>query len=99
MFTRLWVPELAPVPDPFLQEPWKWTGAPGLLGRHYPEPIVDVAAAARAARDRVWGLRRAPGFADEAARVVDRHASRADGTGRFVNDRAPSHRRPGLWRR
>ncbi len=94
-FTRRWVPELAPVPDPFLQEPWKWTGAPGLLGRHYPEPIVDVAAAARAARDRVWGLRRAPGFADEAARVVDRHASRADGTGRFVNDRAPSRRRPG----
>ncbi len=92
-FTRRWVPELAAVPDAFLQEPWKWTGAPALLGRRYPEPIVDVAAAARAARDRVWGLRRAPGFADEAARVVERHASRADGTRRFVNDRAPARRR------
>jgi deoxyribodipyrimidine photo-lyase len=92
-FTRRWVPELATVPDAFLQEPWKWPGAAGLLGRRYPEPVVDVAAAARAARDAVWGRRTAPGFAAEAGRIVDRHASRADGTGRFVNDRAPAVRR------
>ena len=93
-FTRRWVPELAPVPDPFLQEPWKWTGAPGLLGRRYPEPIVDVAAAARAARDRVWGLRRAPGFADEAARDRATATQAVPTDARFVNDRAP-RRRPG----
>jgi deoxyribodipyrimidine photo-lyase len=90
-FTRRWVPELAGVPDAFLQEPWKWPGAPVLLGRRYPEPVVDVAAAARAARDTVWGLRRKAGFAEQAARVVARHASRADP--RFVNDRAPKVRR------
>ncbi len=89
-FTRAWVPELAGVPDAFLQEPWKW---PGSTGRRYPEPLVDVAAAARAARERLWGLRRAPGFAAEAAQVVERHASRADGTRRFVDDRAPRRRR------
>jgi deoxyribodipyrimidine photo-lyase len=92
-FTRRWVPELAAVPDTFLQEPWKWPGASGLLGKRYPEPVVDVAAAARAARDTVWGLRKGPGFAAEADRVVARHASRADGTGRFVNDRAPVRRK------
>jgi deoxyribodipyrimidine photo-lyase len=92
-FTRRWVPELAAVPDAFLQEPWKWPGASGLLGRRYPEPIVDVTAAARAAREVVWGRRAAPGFAAEAGRIVHRHASRADGTGRFVNDRAPAPRR------
>jgi deoxyribodipyrimidine photo-lyase len=91
-FTRRWVPELATVPDAFLQEPWKWPGAEGLLGRRYPEPVVDVAAAARAAREAVWGRRAAPGFAAEAVRIVDRHASRADGTRRFVNDRAPAAR-------
>jgi deoxyribodipyrimidine photo-lyase len=93
VFTRRWVPELAPVPDGFLQEPWKWPGAAGLLGRRYPEPLVDVAAAARTARDTVWGLRRNAGFAHEAARVVKAHASRADGKGRFVNDRAARPKR------
>lgn len=57
-FTRRWLPELAPVPDALLQEPWKWSGAPGLLGRRYPEPVVDPASAARAARDRLTAARR-----------------------------------------
>lgn len=92
-FTRRWVPELAPVPDAFLQEPWKWPGAGSLLGRRYPEPVVDVVAAARVARDLAWGLRRKPGFHDEAAEVVERHASRAGDSG-FVNDRARLARRP-----
>jgi deoxyribodipyrimidine photo-lyase len=46
------------------------------LGRRYPEPIVDVAAAARAARETIYGLRRAPGFAEERAEVLERHGSR-----------------------
>ncbi len=85
-FTRAWVPELAEVPDGFLQEPWKWPGAKGLLGRRYPDPVVDVAAAARAARDAVWGVRRGDVYRAEAARIVKRHASRKDGTGRFIRD-------------
>ena len=93
VFTRRWVPELAPVPDGFLQEPWKWPGAAGLLGQRYPEPLVDVAAAARMARDTVWGLRRTAGFAGEAARVAQAHASRADRAGRFVNDRTARPKR------
>ena len=89
-FTRRWLPELATVPDAFLQEPWKWPGAQGLLGRRYPEPIVDLVAATRAARDAAWGVRRAQGFPAEQAKIVERHASRADV--RFVNDRNPRKR-------
>jgi len=91
-FTRRWLPELAAVPDGFLHEPWKWPGAQSLLGRRYPEPIVDLAAATRAAREAVWGLRRAQGFAAEQASIIERHASRADP--RFVNDRTPRRRKP-----
>ncbi len=91
-FTRKWLPELATVPDAFLQEPWKWPDAHGLLGHRYPEPIIDVATAARAARDAIWTARKTSGFASEAARIVTRHASRADA--RFVNDRAPRRRAP-----
>ena len=89
-FTRRWLPELAPVPDAFLQEPWKWPEARRLLGHRYPEPIIDVATAAREARDRVWSARKAPDFAGTAATIVQRHASRADP--RFVNDRSPRRR-------
>lgn len=91
-FTRAWVPELAPVPDTFLHEPWKWPEARRLLGHRYPEPIVDVATAARAAREAIWSARQGPAFAATAAQIVQRHASRADP--RFVNDRRPRRRLP-----
>ncbi|WP_420023026.1 FAD-binding domain-containing protein [Cereibacter azotoformans] len=52
-FTRRWLPELADVPDLFLQAPWRWEGARQLLGRRYPEPLVDPATAIREARRRL----------------------------------------------
>ncbi|MDR5654036.1 FAD-binding domain-containing protein [Ruixingdingia sedimenti] len=42
-FLRRWLPELDAVPDAFLHTPWRWRGAPGVLGRRYPEPLVDPA--------------------------------------------------------
>ena len=90
-FTRRWLPELAEVPDAFLQTPWRWEGARGLLGRRYPEPVVDVMAAQRAARDTIFGLRKTAPKA-EVFDIIERHASRADP--RFVNDRAPRRKPP-----
>jgi deoxyribodipyrimidine photo-lyase len=95
VFTRKWVPELAEVPDALLQAPWGWEGAARILGKRYPEPIVDVAAAARGARDEGLGRAAGWGFRAEAARIVEKHASRKDGgAGRhFVNDREARGRR------
>lgn len=92
-FIRRWLPELDPVPDSFLHEPWKWPDARRLLAGRYPEPVVDPVTAARAARQAMGSGRNSSGFAQEAARVVQRHASRKDGSGRFVNDRTPRPRR------
>ncbi|WP_415920940.1 FAD-binding domain-containing protein [Tateyamaria sp. SN6-1] len=92
VFTRRWCPELAPVPDEHLQEPWTWDGAGTVLDRAYPAPIVDVMDAARAAREQVWAVRRGGAFRDEAQRVVHKHASRKDPQGHFVDDRAPRRR-------
>ena len=75
-FTRHWLPELCDVPDAHLQEPWTWGGADDILDKTYPAPIVDVAKAARKARERVWAVRKEAGFRDEAARLVTKHGSR-----------------------
>lgn len=92
IFTRRWVPELAQVPDRFLQEPWRWEGAGSLLGKGYPQPVVDVATAAKAAREAVWALRKGDPFRAEAGRILTRHASRKDSAGRFINDRVQRKR-------
>lgn len=46
-FTRRWLPELGSVPDTLVQTPWRWQGARHLLGRRYPEPLVDPASVLR----------------------------------------------------
>lgn len=89
-FTRTWVPELATVPDAYLQTPWSWPGAQQL---DYPAPMVDPSAAARLARQEVWSQREGHGYKAVAKAIADRHGSRADPARRFVNDRAEAPRR------
>jgi deoxyribodipyrimidine photo-lyase len=88
-FVRRWVPELAGVPDSFIHEPWKWEGADGVLDKAYPAPIVDHLAAAKAARDRVWAMRKGPEYQSEARAIVVKHASRKGAHDRTSRPRAP----------
>ena len=91
-FTRRWVPELVGVPDGFLQMPWKWPGAQGILGLRYPEPVIDVTVAARAARAAMGGLRQEDRFAADAAVLIETHSSPAQNP-LFFNDRKGGMRR------
>ncbi len=95
VFVRRWVPELAGVPASQLHQPWmldpaSQRAAGCVIGRDYPAPVVDHAAAARLAKEILFAARRAdPGFSDEKARIIKRHASR-----KRPNDRNPQPRRP-----
>ncbi|MGI8864889.1 MAG: cryptochrome/photolyase family protein [Solirubrobacteraceae bacterium] len=56
-YVRRYVPELAPVPDRFLAEPWTMSEEAQsecgcVIGRDYPAPIVDHLAARREALER-----------------------------------------------
>jgi deoxyribodipyrimidine photo-lyase len=81
IFVRRWLPELSRVPRELLAEPWRMTAieqreAGCLIGRDYPLPVVDHLAAARAARDAVWAVRKMPEAGAEARRVFIQHGSR-----------------------
>jgi deoxyribodipyrimidine photo-lyase len=82
-FIREWLPELARVEERWIHTPWLMDdGAQRdsgcLIGRDYPEPLVDHMAAARLARQRMGGLRRGRAR-DESRRILERHGSRRGG--------------------
>jgi deoxyribodipyrimidine photo-lyase len=76
IFVRAFVPELNAVPDAFVHEPWLW---PGMADLAYPAPIVDNAAAAKAARDALYVIRKSPTHKAAAREIVDKHGSRKTG--------------------
>ena len=79
VFIRKWVPELSAIPDFFLHEPWKAENSAQVLGSAYPYPIVDHLDVAKAARQKLWAVRRSDTFREEADKIQDRHGSRKSG--------------------
>lgn len=75
VFVRRWLEHLRDLPDTWLFEPWL---APAELRARFPipSPLVDLAAATRAAKARVHALRVNPEVIAEAQGVVRRHASK-----------------------
>ena len=82
-FIREWLPELTRVPDRWIHRPWEMDSraqrkSACVIGRDYPEPVVDHIAAAREARRRLGSLRRGEGR-DERQLILERHGSRRGG--------------------
>lgn len=61
-FIKKWCPELEKLPIEYLHQPWQQTPMEALfndfkLGVDYPEPMLDLTAASKAARERLWQYR------------------------------------------
>ena len=81
VFIRKWVPELAGLLGPMIHTPWQATeleqlAAGCVIGRDYPEPIVDHAEASRWARSRFATVRASTAGKTDRQKIVTKHGSR-----------------------
>jgi deoxyribodipyrimidine photo-lyase len=82
-FVRRWLPHLRRVPDAWIFEPWRMPAElrtrHGLGESDLAMPPVDLVAATRAAKERLFALRARPEIKSAKAAIVTRYGSRKRG--------------------
>jgi deoxyribodipyrimidine photo-lyase len=81
-FVKQWIPELQPVSVEHIHEPWKMTAIEQSMcgvriGKHYPQPIVDLKESGRMARKKIWGHRSHPLVKQDCERILKKHTRQA----------------------
>lgn len=77
-FTKIWVPELTPLPDSLVHTPWAITPFEEVMynfypGKNYPKPIVNLNESRKLASDVLWNMKKKPLVHKESKRILSRH--------------------------
>mmetsp|Transcript_30770 Transcript_30770/g.60213 ORF Transcript_30770/g.60213 Transcript_30770/m.60213 type:complete len:347 (+) Transcript_30770:1-1041(+) len=94
-FIKRYVPELANVPTKYIAEPWKMPmkvqeSSGCIIGKDYPEPIVDLKEMYKTSRARISAIRKQLKSKEEAKKVYEKHGSRMRPRGRGSKRKTPS---------
>ena len=77
-FIKKWCPELEKLPIEYLHQPWEQTPMEALfndfkLGEDYPEPMLDLTAASKEARERLWQYRERADVKRAIGKILKKH--------------------------
>ncbi|WP_442266585.1 deoxyribodipyrimidine photo-lyase/cryptochrome family protein [Tenacibaculum sp. ZS6-P6] len=78
VFIKKWVPELSHLPTPFIHEPYLMTHLDQqfnncVLGKDYPNPIVDIKENRKKASDILWNMLKDSEVKRESLRILRKH--------------------------
>jgi len=75
-FIKEWLPEMQSFPESYIHEPWKMTAMERQLygiETDYPNPIIDVTASAKKAREKIWSHRKSDAVKRENQKIINLH--------------------------